>query len=226
MQFKRVGAVLVAAVVFSLSIVSIPVNAAVLTLGNSGWRAHFTDGVDLNLIGVTGGGSNVKVDALTEFTDPFDRGVGPTLQITFVQICDDAAETITIDPESILNQTGSDWAGFTYSLTQTTGGGSSDDVEFDSAQPPANTPPFGDHTFSNDLTELQFHDGFLHAGDTWLADEQFVIRAAPASSGVKTSFLLTLQPIEGLDPDRHTPEPGSLTATVAFGLLALRRRRR
>ena len=193
-------------------------------LGDSGWRVHFGNGLNVKLDGVTGDRAEVKIEKIAQFTDPFDRGVGPTLEITFEQISYDAVPFITVDSESVLNQTGNGWSGFNFSLTEAVSGDSTN-VKFDATKTfgdddPFKTDPFKKYSFNADFTELNVHDGFLANGDVWLPGSgsgagELVIFGAPVSSGTKTAFFFKEQPVVPLPAAAWTGLAGLAAAGLA-----------
>jgi hypothetical protein len=206
------------------------VDAASKLLGDSGWRVHFGDGLNIHLDGITSDRAEVQIEKIAQFTEGFDRGVGPTLEVTFEQVSFDAVPFIVVDSESVLNQTGENWIGFRFSLTEATTG---DDlnVKFDDEKTfgdddPLNIDPFTSHQFSDDFTELVVSGGTVPNGDTWQPGSgnnagELVIFGAPVSSGTKRAFFFKEQPIIPLPAAAWT----GLTGLVGLGLFSKKLRR-
>jgi hypothetical protein len=172
-------------------------------LNGSGWRAHFGAGLNVTLQGVSDDRAEVRIEKTADFTEPFEGGVGPTLEITFEQVDFDAVPFIVVDSESVSNQTGTDWGAFRFNLTEATNG-SDEHVSFDEAKTfgdddPLDITPFTSHTLSSDGTELIVDGGTVANGNTWTPGSgdgagELVIFGAPVDSGTKRAFFFKEQP--------------------------------
>src|SRR5690348_15371650 len=76
-----------------------PIHAGTVTLGTSGWEAHWDsslDGkVDIDFIAYENG--NIFIQKSAEFTQGAVNGVFPSVAITFRQVGDSTASHIVID---------------------------------------------------------------------------------------------------------------------------------
>jgi len=228
MNTLRFGSLAVAGL-FSLALSAGPAEAASQLLGDSGWRVHFGSGLNIRFDGVTNDRAEVKIEKIAQFTDPFDRGVGPTLEVTFEQVSFDAVPFISVEAESVLNQTGSNWAGFNFSLTEATNGAGTN-VKFDETKTfgdddPFKIDPFTTFDFNSELTNLEVGGGSLANGDVWLPGSgngagELVIFAAPVSSGTKRAFFFKEQPIIPLPAAAWT----GLVSLVGLGVVSYGKR--
>jgi len=198
-------------------------DAASKLLGDSGWRVHFGNGLNVTLDGVTSDRAEVKVEKIAQFTEPFDRGVGPTLEITFEQVSFDAVPYIVFDAESVFNQTGQAWSAFRFNLTEATTG-SDDHVKFDATKTfgdddPFNIDPFTNYNFNSEFTELVVSGGTVPNDSVWTPGSgngagELVIYGAPVSSGTKRAFFFKEQPVIPLPAAAWTGLAGLLGVGV------------
>lgn len=204
--------------------------AASKVLTGSGWRVHFGSGLNVTLDGVTNDRAEVKIEKIAQFTEPFEGGIGPTLEITFEQISYDAVPYIVVDSESVFNQTGTAWSAFRFNLTEATNG-ASDHVKFDEAKTfldddPFNIDPFTNYTLNSDATELVVGGGVVPNNSVWTPGSgngagELVIYGAPVSSGTKRAFFFKEQPIIPLPAAAWT----GLSGLLGVGLFSKKLRR-
>lgn len=186
-------------------------------LAGSGWRVYFGEGLNVTLDGVTRDRAQVKIEKIAQFVEPCVDGVGQTLEILFQQIDVNAVPHIVVDSESVFNQTGCDWTGFRFSLTDATNGSDEQPTFNETATFLDNDPlliaPFTYYSLSGGGTELIVAGGMLPHESVWIPGSgngagELVINAAPICSGTLRTFYFNEQPLTSL------PEP-------AAGLLAL-----
>jgi hypothetical protein len=199
---KTMTALMVAGVVFAAGQVEAASTSKVLT--GSGWRVHFGNGLNVTLDGVTNDRAEVRIEKIAQFTEPFEGGLGPTLEITFEQVDFDAVPYIVVDAESVLNQTGTNWGAFRFNLTEATNG-SDEHVQFDETKTfgdddPFDIDPFTNWDFNSDFTELVVGGGTVPNNSVWTPGSgngagELVIFGAPVSSGTKRAFFFKEQPI-------------------------------
>jgi hypothetical protein len=206
------------------------VEAASKVLTGSGWRVHFGNGLNVTLDGVTSDRAEVRIEKIAQFTEPFEGGLGPTLEITFEQVDFDAVPFIVVDAESVFNQTGSDWPAFRFNLTEATNG-SDEHVQFDADKTfgdddPFDIDPYTNWDFNSDFTELVVSGGNVPNNSVWTPGSgngagELVIFGAPTSSGTKRAFFFKEQPIIPLPAAAWT----GLTGLLGLGLLSKKLRR-
>jgi hypothetical protein len=229
--FEKTTTMLVLVVAGAMLFVSAgAAHAASKVLTGSGWRVHFGNGLNVTLDGVTSDRAEVKIEKIAQFTEPFDRGVGPTLELTFEQVDFDAVPYIVVDAESVFNQTGTPWAAFRFNLTEATNG-SDEHVQFDAEKTfedddPFDIDPFTTWEFNSDFTELVVAGGTVPNDSVWTPGSgndagELVIYGAPVSSGTKRAFFFKEQPIIPLPAAAWT----GLIGLAGIGLFAKKLRR-
>lgn len=175
-------------------------------LGDSGWSITFSDGIGVTFQGITNDRLEVRLNKLANFTEPPQGGLFSPLQITFQQNpdVDNPVPFIVIDAEEVLNNTGTDWIGFDFKLTEATSA-SSGGVRFDKDMTffdddPFDINPFTEFNFSENDTRLTLGGGVVPSGSVWTPGDgagngELVIFANPSQSGVGTAFVFKETPI-------------------------------
>ena len=107
--------------VFSLvavAAIALPTFAAPIPLGTSGWGSEVVDGTLNNSVVDDTNNDRVVIEIVKEFTDPWEFGAFPPIEIAFTQIADDASTvpSIVIDDESITNMTGDAWTDYHWAV--------------------------------------------------------------------------------------------------------------
>jgi hypothetical protein len=230
-----------AAALGALSLASPNLRAATVELKNgnvdSGWVVHFEDGLGVAFVGVTSDRAEVKIQKIADFRDPFDGGVGPVLELVFEQVRSDATPFVTIDSESVTNNTGSDWSGFRFFLNNIEGEG--DGARFDAGRTfgdsdPFDISPFTTFAYNATFTDLVLGGGTVQDGQTWLPGAgntggDFVIDARPGGEGDLVTFKFDEQPLIDTPIIPLPPAVWSgLAGLAGVGLMnyrAMRRRR-
>jgi hypothetical protein len=217
-----------AAAVLSLGMMS-SAKAASADFSAFGWMADTDANVDLTLLSTSNNGITLAIEKNATFVNT------TPLNVTFRQVSASAVPNISIDDETITNESGTDFTGFTFALS----GGTSNNgavPHFDAAASTGFlTDPFAVGTFNADSTKLTatggtlasgvFNPGIWHPG---LNAGNLVIAAAPFSSGnVNQSFVLTESPTTATVA---IPLPAaawtSLTGLLGLGLISNAKRMR
>jgi len=217
---------LAAAAVVSLGLIP-SAKAASKDLSAFGWMADLQDGVDLTILSTSNNGVTLSLEKSANFTTGVNaNGFIEPLLITFRQVASNAVPNISIDDETITNNTGSDWSGFRFIVE---GGLANNGAvpHFDTAASTGFlTDPFAVGTFSTDNKELTASGGTLSSnalsGNIWhpgLAAGDLVIAADPFATGnVGQTFVFKEQPITGSGP--LIPLPAAAWTSLS-GLLGL-----
>jgi len=211
-----------AAAVVSLGMIS-SAHAASKDLSAFGWMADLDPGVDLTILSTSNNGITLALEKNAIFTST------APLNITFRQVAANAVANLSIDDETIVNQSGSTFTGFTFAVT---GGTSNNGVvpHFDQAASGSFlTDPFATGVYNSDSTTLTATGGTLGSGslasDIWhpgLATGDLVIAAAPFATGsVNQSFVFTETPVTST-PAIPLPAAAwtSLSGLLGLGLIS------
>ena len=186
------------------------------------WDASFDAEMLVDVIGlsVSQDGTTVFIRKEAEFRQPPPPfGVFPSIPIVFRQTAIDAATSIVIEEEIIMNETGVDWSGFVMTLLD------EGDANFNPAATDGSGFTFGPFTvrsFTEGDMKLNLSQGTVSDGTTWTPGGgsntgQIWIDAFPNNANF-TQFVLKETPL---------PEPPSLALLVMMGpLIALVQRRR
>ena len=134
-----------------------------------GWMASWDKGLDdvLGLTPLSTGADTVSFNKFAQFKNgPNADGAFEPLVITFQQVSASAKKWILINQESVVNQTGLEWSGFTFMLAPPAGNG----LGFDDANTfPAissqsfSISPFTTHSLSANQKELTLSGGVVPA---------------------------------------------------------------
>jgi len=221
--------VLAAAAMVSLGLMS-SAKAASKDLSAFGWMADLQDGVDLTILSTSNNGVTLSLEKSANFTTGVNaNGFIEPLLITFRQVASNAVPNISIDDETITNNTGSNWSGFRFIVE---GGLANNGVvpHFDTAASGGFlTDPFAVGTFSGDSKELTATGGTLSSSalsNVWhpgLAAGDLVIAADPFATGnVGQTFVFKEQPITGSGPLIPLPAAAwtSLSGLLGLGLIS------
>ena len=199
--------------------------AASVDLSAFGWMADTDPGIDLTILSTSNNGITLALEKNAIFTST------APLNITFRQVSSSAVANIAIDDETIVNDSGSNFTGFTFSVS----GGTSNNgavPHFDQAASAGFlTDPFATGSYSSDSTSLSATGGTLTSGafssNIWhpgLNAGDLTIAAAPFTSGnVNQSFVFTEIPQTAT---QAIPLPAaawtSLSGLLGLGILAKR----
>lgn len=205
--------------------------AGTLDLSAYGWYASFDDNIDLTILSTANNGIVLSLQKFADFTgEQTATGVVQPLSIVFRQVSRDAVSQIAIEEESVLNDTGTAWAGFRFLLEGGVGGNT---PTFDTAaSADFSVDPFDTKTWKNGNKELEVSGGgTVGSGNfpdnLWQPGREsgaLVINANPFSSGsLAQTFVFKEQPI-------LIPLPAaawtSLSGLAAVGMLAGAKRAR
>ena len=211
-------------------------------LGNSGWTASWSSGLDSKIsLEVVGENADTVFLRQTSLFDSGSAGFIEPYAIVFSQTRSDATDFIAIDSMTITNQTDADWYGFKFTLFN-----ASLLPDFDAQQTNIgqaggfSIEPFTQHEYSADQRMLIVSGGFVpneeqavsqflplavSLSSTWTPGETsgaLWINAEP-TSGPYRVFTFKQQPLTAVSVG--IPEPASL-GLVGAAMLSLRRRRK
>jgi hypothetical protein len=220
---------LAAAAVVSLGLIP-TAKAASADFSAFGWMADTEQGVDLTLLSTSNNGITLSIEKSATFSSGVNAdGFIEPLLVTFRQVSSNAVANISIDDETITNDTGTDWSGFRFIVE---GGLTNNGTvpHFDSAASAGFlTAPFDVPTFMNNDKELRATGGTLSStalSNVWhpgLNAGNLVIAADPFSSGnVAQTFVFKEQPIAGSGPLIPLPAAAwtSLSGLLGLGLIS------
>ncbi len=201
--------------------------AASVDLSAFGWMADTDANIDLTVLSTSNNGITLALEKNATFVST------GALNITFRQVASNAVPNIAIDDETIVNDSGTSFVGFTFALT---GGMSNSGTipHFDQAASVGFlTDPFATGSYNSNSTTLTATGGTLSSGafnpGIWhpgLASGDLVIAAAPFSTGsVNQSFVLTETPgTASVGNPQSIPLPAaawtSLSGLLGLGALA------
>jgi len=192
---------------------------------DSGWRAEVADGIDLTIFSVQGDFTSLSLEKLADFTNAPDEGFLDPLRITFFQVNSRATSKIRIADEYLLNNTGTNWTGFTWKI-ETGAVGPKFDVAGSNG---FNIDPFTSEKYSEDDTRYTVQGGGVISADDGgglgnvytpgLQNGSLVIDAAPYANGSsRRTFVLKEQPLIGEQP--LIPLPAAAWSALS-GLLGI-----
>jgi len=223
---------LAAAAAISLGLIS-SAKAVSKDLSAFGWMAEMDPGVDLTILSTSNNGITLSLEKFADFTTGVNaNGIIDPLKIVFRQISSSAVPNISIDNETVLNDTGTSWSGFRFIVE---GGLSNNGAvpAFDTAASAGfSVDPFTTSTFSADSKELDATGGTLTSGafpsnlfSPGQASGALVIAADPFASGsVSQTFVFKEQPITGPSTGPVIPLPAaawtSLSGLLGLGLIS------
>ena len=192
--------------------------AGTVLLGNSGWQAVWDNSLDpyVSITNIVVEENTIFLTKNAEFIQgPGRDGLFPTIPIVFQQIAVSSINSIVIEDENILNNTGADWSDFHFQITgisATFNPGLSSGFD---------VLPFTSSIFSADNKRLDLDDGTVANGTAWTpgaGDEGGRLWIDVISGGVGQFRFFTL---------KETPTPGPTALMVmATGLLFIPIRRR
>ena len=232
-RFTMPLAVLAVSLIVAMLVPSAAALGGSVTAG--GWMASWDSGLDdvLGLTALSTGTDTVSFNKFAQFTNsPNADGAFEPLVITFQQVSPSAKKFILINQESVVNQTGLDWTGFTFMLAPPAGNG----LGFDDANTfPAissqsfSISPFTTHSLSTNGKELTLGGGVVPAvpigQNVWNPGQisgALWIKGAPFVDGSR-SFELKEIPVGTAVPLPAGVYPGM--AMMSFlGLCVLRKR--
>jgi hypothetical protein len=220
---------------------AVEVQAGSLQLGSSGWTASWDASQDSHLsLAVDSVSSDaVYIEKFINFTpsDFNESGdfINPVV-ITFQSSGSGATPYVILNDESLVNNTGSDWSGFKFTLLSGQNNGQS--VAFDPAQTGIGTPtgftisPFTTHEYSQDNTILNVGGGTVPAQpvgqNVWFPGTD--MGGLVINSAGNDAFTLKEQPTTGKTPPYVIPLPAAawsgLSGLLGLGLLGSYKRAR
>lgn len=165
-----------------------------VTGADSGWAATIPDSLvsQLNLVykGTVGSDFFIEKDATFNSSD-----MGG-LEITFTKTAS-TADTLVINDESIINNTGTSWGGFTFELGTGSNSDGTPGFAFTSTGQGIGTAPgdfdispFTQFAFADQNTVLSMSGGTIANGDVWMPGATSQSGLAIVASGDLSSFVL------------------------------------
>lgn len=197
------------------------VRAGSVDLSAYGWMASTDDNVDITVLSTSNNGLVVRLQKFADFTDAPQAGVVQPLNVVFRQISRNAVAKLSLDSETVINDSGVTWTGFRFGVSSSVTGAP---VTFDTVgSADFSTAPFGTKTFNADQTQLTVSGGSLVSGsfpdNLWQPGRvsgSLVINANPFTSGaIDQSFVFSEQPIlDDVMPNPIIPLPASAWLTL------------
>ncbi len=196
-----------------------------------GWVVSWPDSqpttVTLDGVSVDGQYATLDVTAVMDASRIQIADLINPLVLTFQQTKADAAPYIVLNTH-VTNQSGYIWDGMYFKVVQNRGAVFySSGMDIGDGTPNDGVAPFNDAQFDVTNRILNFGDGSLDVGQSFITDSQVgqIIVSAPTASFTGSGDF-SLKAGVDLGPKHEVPEPGSAMIFVLGGLVMLGNRRR